>query len=115
MGNFFSRIRVAIRELLALSASYEALTKRIQKSPGLPVQNPSLSFWTIPPSPIAKHLSDLPAHADVIIIGAGLTGTSFARTLLDYESQRPLQVVMLDARDACTGASGRYANREWIP
>lgn len=114
MGNFFSRIRLAIREFLALSTSYKALAERIKKSPGLPVQNSSLSFWTVPPSTIARHLSDLPAHADVIIIGSGLTGTSCARTLLDHASQRPLQVVMLDARDACTGASGRYVCCKWI-
>ena len=112
MGSFLSRIRLVIHELLALSKSYEILTKRLQKSPGLPVPNPSLSFWTVPQSPITKHLSDLPAHADIIIIGTGLTGTSFARTVLDHDSQHPLQVVMLDARDVCSGASGRCVSRQ---
>jgi hypothetical protein len=110
MGNYLSRIRLAVREFIALIANYERLSKRLRASPGIPVPNPTLSFWTIPNAPIAKHLSDLPSHADVIILGSGITGTSFARTILDH-GPNPLQVVMLDARDACSGASGRYVTR----
>src|ERR1700730_14450779 len=106
MGTSLSRVRLAVREFLALIASYQGVAKRLQVSPGIPVPNPTLSFWTIPNSPIAKHLSDLPSHADIIILGSGITGTSFARTVLDHGSN-PLQIVMLDARDACSGASGR--------
>lgn len=106
MGNFFSQIRLAIREFSDLLASYQELSKRLQISPGLPVANPTLSFWTVPPSTVAKHVSNLPPHADIVIIGSGLTGTSFARAVLTHGSEH-LQVVMLEARDACSGASGR--------
>jgi glycine/D-amino acid oxidase-like deaminating enzyme len=67
-----------------------------------------------PPSPIAKHGAEatIPEYADVVIIGSGITGTSVARTLIDYDEKhrgdnRPLQIVMLEARDACSGATGR--------
>ena len=106
MGSHLSRVHLASREFLALIANYLRFSRRLKASPGIPVSNPTLSFWTVPNAPIAKHLSDLPSHADIIILGSGITGTSFARTILDYGS--PLQVVMLDARDACSGASGRY-------
>lgn len=105
MGNFFSRARLIVQDFLALIARYQELEKRLNQSPGLPVSNPSLSFWTVPKSSIANNLSELPKHADIVVIGSGLTGASFSRTVL--KSDRPLQVVMLDARQACGGASGR--------
>ncbi|KAF8554435.1 FAD dependent oxidoreductase [Imleria badia] len=62
-----------------------------------------------PLSPIAHHCSDLPQHADIVVIGSGITGTSVARTLLDRthaEGKHPV-ILMLEARDACSGATGR--------
>lgn len=61
----------------------------------------------IPPFSMATHESqqNLPSHADVVIIGSGISGASFARTLL--ERRAGLHVVMLEARDVCAGASGR--------
>lgn len=92
--------------------------KRIQSSPGIPVPNPSTPYWNTPSSPISRHGSDpgsiVPSYADVVVIGSGITGTSFARTLLDYDADharksKPLQVVMLEAREVCSGATGRWA------
>jgi hypothetical protein len=94
-----------------------ALIERCKATPGLPVPNPSDSYWVNPPSPIAKHGSNadsvIPDYADIVIIGSGITGTSIARTLLNYDAEhnttvRPLKVVMLEARDTCSGATGRY-------
>jgi len=114
MGSLISRISFAIHILKELYDSYAKLTKRFDASPGLPVPNPTKSYWMHPPSAIAQHGSSadtrLPEYADVVIIGSGIAGTSVARTLLDrYEetSDGPLKVVMLDARDACSGATGR--------
>ncbi|KAL4071211.1 FAD dependent oxidoreductase-domain-containing protein [Scleroderma yunnanense] len=83
--------------------------------PGLPIQEPTQSFWTYPPSSIAAHVSQNtpPPYADVVIIGSGISGASFARTLLGMDQQRdisegkPLTVVMLEAHETCSGASGR--------
>ncbi|KAF9466884.1 FAD dependent oxidoreductase-domain-containing protein [Collybia nuda] len=109
-------LRFAVRALTLISPSMDALVKRIQSSPGIPVPKPSIPYWSTPSAHIARHGSDsgsvVPSYADVVIIGSGITGTSFARTLLDYDADHarhgePLQVVMLEAREACSGATGR--------
>jgi glycine/D-amino acid oxidase-like deaminating enzyme len=54
----------------------------------------------------------LSQEAEVVIIGSGVTGTSIARTLLTSRKlagetpSRPA-VVILEARDVCSGATGR--------
>ncbi|KAJ3541813.1 hypothetical protein NMY22_g3750 [Coprinellus aureogranulatus] len=94
------------------------LLKRVDNSPGLPVPNPTSPYWMHPPSPIAQLNApgskgkNIPEYADIVIIGSGITGTSFARTILDHGKGndvhgKPLNVVMLEARDACSGATGR--------
>lgn len=114
MGSIISRVKVlkfAIEELLAMNKSYERLLKRIHTSPGLPVSNPTASFWMDKPSPIATRHDKLPKHADIVIIGSGITGTSFARTLFNQiaSTNRPMtvKVVMLEARETCSGATAR--------
>lgn len=63
----------------------------------------------MPPSPISDHGSDetakLPERADIVVLGSGMTGTAFARTIM--ENNKELKVVMLEARGACSGATGR--------
>ena len=110
MGNTISIIRHAFVELLDGVRTLQTINERIAAEPGLPVENPTCSFWMFPPSPIARHCSDLPNHVDVVVIGSGITGTSVAKTLFDRahaEGRRPV-VLMLEARDACSGATGRY-------
>ena len=109
MGAVVSRVKVlsiAVRQVLELSKSYEQVLKRIQESPGVPLPNATLPFWHDVSAPVANHQDPLPKYADVIIIGSGITGASVARTLLD-ESQGNLKVVILEARGACSGATGR--------
>lgn len=82
----------------------------LAQDPGVPNSNPSISYWQIPPlKGIADHQSEqLPAQADVVIIGSGLTGTSVAWHLLkEHNSTRPLRIAMVEARQACSGATGR--------
>ncbi|KAI6039222.1 FAD dependent oxidoreductase [Pisolithus marmoratus] len=89
---------------------YKALREHLQRSPGLPVDNPSQSFWMYPPSPIARHRSEIPDYADFVVIGSGITGTSVARRLLEgcrRAGWDGVRVLMLEARDACSGATGR--------
>ncbi|KAI5833130.1 DAO-domain-containing protein [Schizophyllum commune Tattone D] len=135
MGSIISTAYLVYETLRSLHTSYSQLTSRLAVSPGIPVPNPTLSSWTVPPSRINKensgacysddnegaHLAGadtsdegshgqasdtkLPSYADVVIIGSGITGTSVARTLL--MPGKSLRVVMLDARDACDGATGR--------
>jgi hypothetical protein len=80
--------------------------------PGLPRDNPTEAAWQIPPDPLLQHFrftEDLPTTLlDVVIIGSGLSGTSVAWHLLrDNTSTRKLSALMLEARDVCSGATGR--------
>ncbi|THU83290.1 hypothetical protein K435DRAFT_570043, partial [Dendrothele bispora CBS 962.96] len=47
-------------------------------------------------------------QADAVIIGSGISGALTAYSLLT-SSKVPKSVVMLEAREACSGASGRNA------
>jgi hypothetical protein len=89
-----------------LDADYRSLAERIQRSPGLPVNNPTISFWTIPPAilpALQAPSAGLPSHVDVLVIGSGITGVSC--TLNTGPSN--LRVLVLEARDVCSGATGR--------
>ena len=111
MGTIVSKVkvlRIAVKQVLELSSSFERLQKRIQTDPGLPVRNPTRPFWHDVPSPIANHIpAKLPEYVDVVIIGSGITGASTAHTLF-HEGGEDLSVLMLEARETCSGATGRY-------
>ena len=78
----------------------------------LPVQAPSVSYWQAQAADSSIHdhgrRDPLPSGeqvADIAIIGSGISGAVAA-----YELQRTaphLSVVMLEAREACSGATGR--------
>ncbi|KAJ7613167.1 FAD dependent oxidoreductase [Roridomyces roridus] len=78
--------------------------------PGYPHPNPCLSFWLMGArnSPLIGHRTTdtLPEHADVTIIGSGLSGTAIAYFLLTGPNP-PKRVVLLEAREACDGATAR--------
>ncbi|ETS77299.1 hypothetical protein PFICI_11173 [Pestalotiopsis fici W106-1] len=76
--------------------------------PGLPVPNPTTSYWQIPPHRIAEHRTtpELPSDAlDYVIIGSGITGAAAAYKL--YARDPSASILMLEARTAASGASGR--------
>ncbi|QIW94665.1 hypothetical protein AMS68_000183 [Peltaster fructicola] len=80
----------------------------------LPTSESTASFWHTQPSPLLKgHRTtrDLPKHADVVIVGSGITGASAAYHLLleSHPARKHAKpsVVMLEAREACWGATGR--------
>ncbi|MBA2452652.1 MAG: FAD-binding oxidoreductase [Chloroflexia bacterium] len=50
---------------------------------------------------------ELPSRADVVVIGGGVTGTAAAYQL----SKRGKEVVLLEMRGVCSGASGRNAGQ----
>lgn len=82
----------------------------LAQDPGLPNANPSISYWQLPPlEGVADHQSaQLPTEADVVIIGSGISGTSIAWHLLKEANRTtPLRIAMLEARQACSGATGR--------
>lgn len=75
--------------------------------PDLPRVNPTVSYWQDPPATISNHRSSpaLPEKCEIVIIGSGITGSTCAYTLLNQPS--PPTVLMLEARTACSGATGR--------
>ncbi|GME47864.1 FAD dependent oxidoreductase [Neofusicoccum parvum] len=77
----------------------------------LPVPNPSQSYWRTPPHPLDSHRTtpSLPTACDVLIIGAGLAGVSVAYELsnLATTTTPPPSTVLLEARQTCSGATGR--------
>lgn len=105
MGSVLSRAKLILGAVVLINRALDTLSKRLKASPGLPVSNPSLPFWTIPKSTISSEGRALPEDADIVIIGSGITGTSFAYHALKRDSS--LRVVILEARDVCSGATGR--------
>ena len=76
---------------------------------GFPVSNPTTSYWQLPPHRIANHRTtrNLPTSTtfDYIVVGSGITGAAVAHKLL---SRVPApSILMLEARTAASGASGR--------
>lgn len=73
-----------------------------------PVPNSTLSFWRTQPHDLDSHRSteELPAECDIVIIGAGYAGASVAYYLLE-DNPSPPSIVILEARQACSGATGR--------
>ncbi|KAJ7259835.1 nucleotide-binding domain-containing protein [Mycena rebaudengoi] len=112
MGSVLSSLRLLIQTLKSISESYYAVSKRISADPGLPVPHPSRSYWCDPPAPLPEPDSILlPSHVDVVIIGSGIAGTAIARTFLDHQNlkkdEKGVKIVMLEAREVCSGATGR--------
>ena len=107
MGQLLSRFNLVIATVRELGGEYSIVQKRVNLSPGLPVNDPTLPFWTVPPVNLpASNKIALPSHVDVVIIGSGITGVSCARTLLK-RGPPGLRVLVLEARDVCSGATGR--------
>ncbi|KAI1859923.1 uncharacterized protein JN550_011842 [Neoarthrinium moseri] len=81
-----------------------------RKPPGpFPVPNATVPYWRTEPHALDTYRStlDLPDLSDVIIVGAGFAGVTAAYYLLtDDASERP-SVTLLEAREACSGATGR--------
>jgi hypothetical protein len=83
------------------------MEERAHIPPTLPHPNPTVSGWQNPPDAIAdlRTTAELPETADVVIVGSGISGASIAFNLLEKDPN--LKVVLLEARQACSGATGR--------
>jgi ribulose 1,5-bisphosphate synthetase/thiazole synthase len=80
----------------------------MSKSKPFPVANATLPYWRTELHDIDSHRSsaELPAECDIVIIGAGLAGVSTAYFLVDGNPSPPF-IVLLEAREVCSGATGR--------
>lgn len=74
----------------------------------IPVSDSTLPFWRTAPHGLDKHRStpDLPTECDILIVGAGFSGASLAYHIYDGNPSPP-SVLILEAREACSGATGR--------
>ncbi|EQB51303.1 FAD dependent oxidoreductase [Colletotrichum gloeosporioides Cg-14] len=74
----------------------------------IPVGNSTEPFWRTELHELDSHRSTehLPAECDVLIIGAGFAGTALAHYIYE-DNPSPPSVVILEAREACSGATGR--------
>lgn len=105
-------LKALLKEVIKDSADFATLRARIDANPGIPVSNPTTSFWLRdPPFPdlVDKRSKTLPGSADVVIIGSGITGASVARVILSECAAMGInrRVVMVEARQTCSGATGR--------
>ncbi|CAM1503167.1 Fc.00g079430.m01.CDS01 [Cosmosporella sp. VM-42] len=71
----------------------------------------SVSYWLqgVQGDPLLNHRTtpELPSSADIVVIGSGITGTLVAKSCLDTWPNK--SVVVLEAREFCSGATGRNA------
>ncbi|KGO57768.1 FAD dependent oxidoreductase [Penicillium expansum] len=77
-----------------------------------PAAGYSQPFWRTQPDVLDKHQTtpELPEETDILIIGGGYVGASAAYRLLAENPQNPTpRVVLLEARELCSGATGRNA------
>lgn len=74
----------------------------------LPKTNSMLSFWRAQPHHLdaERTTEELPKECDVLIIGAGYAGVSTAYHLQNNGSFAQ-SIMILEAREACSGATGR--------
>ena len=77
----------------------------------LPVADGMLPFWRTDPHPLDNYRSseELPDQSDIVIIGAGYAGSSVAHHILNLvkPGSKPPSIVILEARQACSGATAR--------
>jgi len=83
-----------------------------KKNKILPVPNSTASYWRSEPHWLDEYRSteELPSQADIVIIGTGIAGVSTAYHLLDRkdnENASQPSILLLEARQVCSGATGR--------
>lgn len=77
-----------------------------------PHPNPTKSYWIEEgPNALKNHRTtdSLPKECEIVIVGSGYSGTAVASNLLlNHEADGKYKdIVMLEARDVCSGATGR--------
>lgn len=67
MGNYVSRLPLLQSSTSEGHSEKRGVTSELPPCPAFPIQEPTQSFWTFPPSSISTHTSNdkFPTHADV--------------------------------------------------
>ncbi|RGP60777.1 hypothetical protein FSPOR_10458 [Fusarium sporotrichioides] len=79
-----------------------------------PSPNGMSSFWRSSPGALDNYRStaQLPSESDIIIIGAGYSGASLVTHMLSQPESKDKSIVVLEARELCSGATGRNGMAE---
>ncbi|OQN97528.1 hypothetical protein B0A48_16681 [Cryoendolithus antarcticus] len=103
----FNRIAMVLRR--TPTAVGDGASPSLSHGQVMPVPNPTTPYWRIELHPIDEHRSteQLPKQCDIAIIGAGLSGVATAYHLIKKAGSNPPSVVLLEARQVCSGATGR--------
>ncbi|KAI1024117.1 hypothetical protein LB504_005042 [Fusarium proliferatum] len=74
-----------------------------------PPPNGMSSFWRSSPGSLDNHRSTkhLPSQCDILIIGARYSGASLVTHMLSQPESKDKSIVVLEARQLCSGATGR--------
>ncbi|RDW80676.1 hypothetical protein BP5796_05374 [Coleophoma crateriformis] len=95
-------------------ASPQVSNPPVQATDSLPPNpfptNQTVPFWRTELHELNDHrsTSELPGVCDVLIVGSGFSGASLAYHLVQSYGDEPLpSIVMLEARQACSGATSR--------
>lgn len=111
ISGIFKALKTVIALLRTLSKDYNDLLARTCADPGLPVPKPTAPYWLDdPPYPELTDIQSpaLPAEADVVVVGSGIAGAAVAWSVLrECSRERRARVVVLEARQLCSGATGR--------
>ena len=88
-------------------ADYDVPKKTVQSGP-FPHETYIQPFWRSELHPLDDHRStkDLPTECDILIVGAGYAGVTTAYHLIKDRPDPP-SIVLLEARQACSGATAR--------
>jgi hypothetical protein len=83
----------------------------------LPVDNATVPYWRTELHALDEHRTteELPTECDIAIIGAGMTGVSTGYHISKLAGDNPPSVVILEARQLCSGATGRNGVGQWDP
>lgn len=78
----------------------------------LPPNNPITPFWRTQLDPLddIRSTPDLPPQSDIVIIGGGYSGVTLAYYLLKQlaeQGDKTTTITLLEARQICSGATGR--------
>lgn len=82
----------------------------------MPAENALPSWWRTQLHQLDDYVSSesVPTETDVVIIGAGISGASVAYHMLQqHNGPNPPKIVILEARQACSGATGRNG-KQWL-
>ena len=85
---------------------------RIMSSDEFPHPNGMPTFWTEGDSDIEniRSTDDLPSESTIVIVGGGYSAASLVTHILESYPDHP-SVVVIEARQLCSGATGRNGNQ----